>query len=107
MTTALSQPVTCVLNLLIRSQDENDVLDLLQSRADWMRCATVFDAASVGPDLVLSTTMEKIRGRAARLLVQVLTNPASVPALLAGLRPVLDGKSAQYWVTAVSEAGQF
>lgn len=97
----------CVLTLALPADLEEEVLDHLAAHPEWVSGFSVVHAEGVGRGAHLRSTMEQVRGRSSRRLVQILMNGEHVSALIESLRVAFHTPEMAWWTAAISGFGRF
>lgn len=101
-----SQPERCLLTLMLPQAREDAVLDLLARCPELSEGYTLVRAQGLGQGALLQTPMERVQGRAQRMLVQAIVAAQQGPALLQRLRAELPTAEIVYWITPVLAYGR-
>ncbi|MDB5798915.1 MAG: hypothetical protein JWP36_2817 [Paucimonas sp.] len=103
---AIAAPIPdCQLLLALPAALEQDALDALLAEPGLVIELNLLAAEAPGLFAPLTSTMEKVRGRARRTLLVLLTRDEHVPALLAALERALGGADVSWWRLPLSGAG--
>ena len=97
----------CVLTLALPADLEEEVLDHLAAHPEWVSGFSVVHAEGVGKGAHLRSTMEQVRGRSRRRLVQLLMQGEHVPALVDSLRVAFRSPEMAWWTAAITGFGRF
>ncbi len=97
----------CLLTLALPADLEEEVLDHLAAHPEWVTGFSVVAAEGVGSGARLHSTMEQVRGRSRRRLVQLLMRVEHVPALVESLAAAFSSAEMAWWTTAISGFGRF
>ena len=104
--TATAPGTDCLLTLALPLALEEEVLDLLRESSDLTPGFTVAQAQGLGRDVLLTTAMEQVQGRARRVLVYAVMGQANVAPLLERLRARLQSPVVFYWVQPLLDCGR-
>jgi hypothetical protein len=96
----------CLLTLALPAELEEEMIDLLRGLPELVSGFTLTPAEGLGSGAALRSTVEQVRGRARRRLVQVLLPRGDVPALLEALRAALPSREVAWWTTDVTGFGR-
>jgi len=97
----------CILTLALPADLEEEVLDHLSAHAQWVQGFSVMHAEGFGKGTQLKSTIEQVRGRSRRRLVQILICSDHVDALVASLRESFRTPDVAWWTAPVSGFGRF
>lgn len=95
-----------LLTLSLPAALEEDFLDLLQSHAEWVSGFSVIQAEGFGSGSQLRSALEQVRGRARRVLVQLLIDDAHVDAIVGMLRAQYASDEIAWWTSPVTAFGR-
>lgn len=96
----------CLLTLTLPSSLEEEVLDTLMTDPDLARGFTVLKAQGMGLHVELASAMERVQGRAQRVVVQVAMEQSKVDSLIAVLPADFDSPQITYWVVPLLAFGK-
>lgn len=96
----------CLLTLALPLALEEEMLDLLRGHADLAPGFSMVHGHGIGADATLASMMERVQGRARRVLVYVVMRDADVAPLMALLRQAFSSPEVFYWVTPLQEFGR-
>lgn len=85
---------------------EEDLVDQLLAHPDWAAGFTLMRAEGHSHLAQPLTTLERVRGRADRISLQIVLEPGQAQALLAHLKQHLPKRDVAYWLTPVLEFGR-
>ena len=85
---------------------EEELLDLLREQTDLASGFSVLHGYGLGAGATLVSPMERVQGRAQRVVVQLLMQQADVAALIARLSASLKSHEVAYWAVPVLTAGR-
>lgn len=97
--------MTCLTLVLPRSLEEVLVDELLE-HPEWVPGFTTQAVDGHGQGVVYRASAEEVRGRVARVMVQIVTESAHVEALLAHLSERLRNPEIAWWTVPVSSFGR-
>jgi nitrogen regulatory protein PII len=97
---------TC-LTIVLPKFFEEDVVDHLLEHPEWVPGFTTTDVSGHGHAVSYHATAEQVRGRAARVQVQIVMQREHAPELIAHLKERLHSAEIAYWLTPVIEFGRF
>ena len=95
-----------LLTLSLPSALEEEILDALMNQPDLARGFTVLKAQGMGLHVELASAMERVQGRAQRVVVQVAMEYEKVDALIAILQKTFNSPQITYWVVPLLEFGK-
>ncbi len=96
----------CLLTLALPAELEEEVVDLLRGVPQLVTGFTLVPAEGLGAGSPLRTTVEQVRGRARRRLIQVLLREAQVAEVIAHLSAALPSREVAWWTQPVSGFGR-
>ena len=96
----------CLLTLALPSSLEEDVLDFLQAHPEWVSGFSVIQAEGFGAGSRLSSALEQVRGRARRVLIQLLLNNGHQEELVHTLKQQYPSDEIAWWTTPVTAFGR-
>jgi hypothetical protein len=99
--------LNCILTLALPGDLEEEVLDQLARYPHWLSGYSVTHAEGHGSGAQLRSTMEKVRGRSSRRLVQIVMDHAHVAPLIAALRESFQTPEIAWWTVPVNAFGRF
>jgi hypothetical protein len=97
----------CQLTVALPVALEEEFIDLLRGLPTLVSGFSIIPAEGFGAGAQLVSTMEQVRGRSRRLLVQVLMQQAQVEPLLAALRTTLRSADVAWWTLPITGFGRF
>lgn len=97
----------CCLTLIVPQALEEQVTDLLLMQDSAVQHFITSPAEAHGADIVYAGAAEHVRARALRVQMQIILPDARAHTLLAALRQALPRARIKYWLTPVSESGDF
>lgn len=97
---------SCQLTIAFPLALEEEMLDLLREHKALVPWFSVVHGHGIGVDVPLTTMMERVEGRARRVLVYVVMRSEDVAPLLAELRAVLKSPQVFYWVVPLQAFGR-
>ncbi len=97
----------CVLTLALPADLEEEVLDHLSAHPEWVKGFSIVHAEGLGAGARLRTSMEQVRGRSRRRLVQLLIRQEHVSGLVDSLRGSFNTPEMAWWVAPISGFGRF
>ncbi len=97
----------CLLTLALPADLEEEVLDHLSGQREWVSGFSVIHAEGLGAGAALRSTLEQVRGRSHRRLVQLLMKTEHVEPLLESLRREFSTPEMAWWTAPVSGFGRF
>lgn len=97
----------CLLTLAIPADLEEEVLDHLSSHREWVSGFSVIHAEGVGSGAQLRSTLEQVRGRARRRLIQLLMRAEDVQPLIESLRGDFSTPEMAWWTAPINGFGRF
>ena len=96
----------CLLTLALPQSLEEEMLDLLHANEDLVPGFSVVHGHGLGAGVALVSAMERVQGRARRVLVQAVMREADLAPLLARLGSVLNAPSVFYWAVPLLASGR-
>lgn len=101
------QSYDCLLTLALPADLEEEVLDHLAVHPEWVGGFSVTHAEGVGRGNLLRSTMEQVRGRSRRRLVQIVMSSEHAQALLDSLRQTFVTPEMAWWTSPINGFGRF
>lgn len=98
--------MTCLTLVLPRSLEEA-LVDHLLEHPEWVPGFTTCPVDGHGHGVVYRASAEQVRGRVARVMVQIVTESDKAEALLTHLRESLRSPEIAWWTVPVSGFGRF
>lgn len=95
------------LTIVLPKSFEEDLVDNLLEHPEWVTGFTTTDVNGHGQNVAYHAAAEEVRGRVARVQVQVVMHPEQAPLLVAHLKQALRSTEIAYWLTPVIEFGRF
>lgn len=95
----------CVITFAVPAALEQDVLDLLLARPDDIVDLSILHGEAPGARAPLPTAMEKVRGRARRSLLVVVTWQAHAGSCSAAVVEAFPGAAISWWSSPLSGWG--
>lgn len=95
----------CVFTLEFPVALEEAVLDVLLAHPQWVSGVTVLHVQGVGVQASLVSAMERVQGRARRVMVQALMQHSEVPLLIQVLKQEMRSPEVIYWATPLLGSG--
>lgn len=86
---------------------EEDLVDHLLAHPEWVSGFTTREVSGHGHAVAYHAVAEQVRGRAARVQVEIVLDQAHAAPLLAHLRENLHSAEIAYWLMPVIEFGRF
>jgi hypothetical protein len=93
------------LTLIVSRKLRDELFDYLSEQADLVSGFTASDAAGHGPEVLLHTAAERVKGHADQVVVRVILPGADAERLLGRLRQAFAGTRLVYWMLPVTEFG--
>lgn len=97
--------LNCLFTLALPLALEEELLDVLRAHADLVPGFSVLQGQGVGVGASLDSAMERVQGRARRIVVQAVVRQADVALLVARLAAVMPSPQVTYWVTPLLLSG--
>ena len=97
----------CLLTVALPADLEEEVLDHLAAHPEWVKGFSVVHAEGFGAGARLRTSMEQVRGRSRRRLVQLLIRQEHVQGLIDSLRRSFKTPEMAWWASPISGFGRF
>jgi hypothetical protein len=86
---------------------EEEIIDLLREQPRWVHGFTSLPAEGFGSGTRLHSSMEQVRGRSHRRLLQVVMQAEHVEPLLASLKLQIPSDEVAWWTVPVTGFGRF
>ena len=96
----------CLLTLALPAALQEEVLDFLQAHPEWVSGFSVVHAEGFGAGSHLRSTIEQVRGRAQRVLVQMSMQVIHHPVLIETLGKEFPSKEIAWWLTPIMAFGR-
>ena len=96
----------CAMMLAFPLALEEHLIDFLLDHPQWVGGFSLIDAQGMGRGAGLQSTMEKVKGRARRRLMNILLRHADVAPLVAALRGEFRNPDMAYWVLPLLAFGR-
>jgi len=103
----MTGPYDCLLTLALPADLEEEVLDHLSGHPEWVSGFSVVHAEGLGAGAHLRSSMEQVRGRSRRRLVELLMRSEHVAQLVASLRDSFTTPEMAWWTVAITGFGRF
>ena len=103
----MSTAYDCMLTLAVPAALAEEICDHLLEHPGWASGFSVLPAEGFGAGSRAHTTLEQVRGRANRRLLQVLMHERDVQLLLDSLRASYQSDEMAWWTTPVTGFGRF
>ena len=97
----------CMLSLSLPAELEEELIDLLREHPEQASGFTIVPAEGFGTGTRLRSSMEQVRGRSRRRVVQILLRGADVETLLDALRARMPSDEIAWWTMPLSGFGRF
>jgi hypothetical protein len=97
----------CSLTLVFPKALEEELIDSLLERPEWVRGFTISQVEGKGQVVRLSGVVEEVRGRARRVQIQTVLNCEDARALISHLKALLPNPEVAYWLSPIIEFGRF
>lgn len=101
------KPVDCSLTLVVPAAIEEDVVDHMLANPQWVSGFSITRVEGAGQSVRLAGSAELVRGRSARVQLQVVMARDDADALVASLRAAFPLPDVAYWITPVLAFGRF
>lgn len=95
------------LTIVLPKPFEEDLVDSLLEHPEWVSGFTTTDVSGHGLRVSYHATAEEVRGRVARVQVQIVMQTEHAQALIAHLKQSMRSAEIAYWLTPVAEFGRF
>lgn len=95
------------LTIILPKIFEEDLVDHLLEHPEWVSGFTTTDVNGHGRAVAYHGSAEEVRGRVARVQVQIVMEQANTQPLIAHLKESMHSAEIAYWVTPVAEFGRF
>lgn len=96
----------CLLILAVPSALEDEVLDLLSARPECADGVMVMRGNAAGGGVPLNTTIEQVRGRAARVFIQIEIGREAAGTLVDALTDELARARIRWWLVPLLASGR-
>ena len=96
----------CLLTLALPAALEQEALDLVLSEPGWVEDISIAHVEALGEHVPLVTAMEKVRGKACRSQLTLVTRSVHVAALTAAVTAAFPGTHTLWWTTALTGYGE-
>lgn len=96
----------CLLTLALPAALELEALDLLLAEPGRVDDVSIAHVEALGEHVPLVTAMEKVRGRARRSMLMLVTRTEHVAALTAAVTGAFPGSHTVWWTTALTAYGE-
>lgn len=106
MTPSHPTPPDCLFNLAIPEALEDEVLDALMALPDLATGFTLVRGHGMGTHVELATALERVQGRARRVLLQIALPQSELDRLLCALKDRLRDAALVYWVLPLVAFGR-
>ncbi len=97
----------CLLTLALPLALQDEVLDLLREQHDLVPGFSVVSGHGMGEYASLTSMMERVEGRARRVLVYMVMRVDDVPVLVERLRSCFQSPEVFYWAVPLLLSGRF
>ena len=104
--TSTAPEYDCMMTLALPLELEEQIIDFLLDHPQWVSGFSLIDAQGMGRGVGLKSTMEKVKGRARRRLMNILLRHADVAPLVAALRGEFRNPDMAYWVLPLLAFGR-
>ncbi len=101
------KPLNCLLTIVVPKALEEQLIDQLLERPDWVVGFTSYRVEGHGSAVKHHSLAEEVRGRSARLQVQMVMNTDDADLLIRQLRIDLPNPEVVYWKALIAEFGDF
>lgn len=95
------------LKLILPSALEDQVIDHLLRHPEGVGPFLAYRADGHGRPGSIASSGEQVRGRAARVVVEIQLDAGRAPALVAGLKAELPNADIAWWLTPLMDSGDF
>lgn len=95
-----------LLTLAIPVSLEDDVLNFLLQHPQWASGFSMVDADGMGQGASLLTAMEKVQGRARRILVLLAGADADLRQLVTALGREIHNRDVTWWIVPITAFGR-
>jgi hypothetical protein len=102
----MSDGYDCLLTLALPDSLEEEVLDHLASVPQWVRGFSIMRAEGFGAGAKLRSSMEQVRGRSRRYLIQMLMRNENVAPLVESLRSRFTSDEMAWWTVPLTGFGR-
>jgi Protein of unknown function (DUF3240) len=97
----------CLLTISCPGKLEEEFIDLLREHPQWVSGFTSLQAEGFGTGTQLHSSMEQVRGRSQRRVLQVVLNAENIEPLLCALRQQIPSNEVAWWTIPVAGFGRF
>ncbi len=102
----MSEQYDCLLIIALPAAVEEEMLDHLSSHPEWVSGFSITHAEGIGSGARLRSTLEQVRGRAKRRMIQVLLRQQHLEPLLEGLRTAFSSGEIAWWTLPILGFGR-
>lgn len=95
------------LTIVLPKSFEEDLVDHLLEHPEWVPGFTTADVNGHGRTVAYRGSAEEVRGRVARVQVQIVLEQEHAEPLITHLKENLHSAEIAYWITPVGEFGRF
>lgn len=103
----MSDAYDCLLTIAVPAAFEEDLLDLLRARSEWVSGFSVLSADGFGAGARELSTIEQVLGRSRRRLVQVLMHSEHSQLLREAIGARFQSADMAWWQSPISGFGRF
>jgi hypothetical protein len=96
----------CLMTISLPAALEEEVLDFLQSHPEWITGFSIIAAEGFGSGSRLRSTLEQVRGRAARMMIQTVMTDTDCTPLTAALFTQFPSDEIAWWTMPISGFGR-
>ncbi len=97
----------CLLSIALPAVLEEDFIEVLEDQSALVSGFTIVPAEGFGAGAQQHSTLEQVRGRARRRLLQILMASTDVEPLLQALRDRAPSHDVAWWTTPITDFGRF
>lgn len=105
-TTSTAPEYDCMMTLAFPLALEEQIIDFLLDHPQWVSGFSLVDAEGMGRGEGLRSTMEKVKGRARRRLINILMRNEDVLPLAGALSKEFHSLHVAYWVVPLLSFGR-
>jgi len=103
----MNQPYDCLLMIALPADLEEEMLDVLRAQPQWVGGFSLMRAEGYGSGAPLRRSIERVRGRAERRLIQLLLERVHLEPLLETLQGSFNNTEIAWWTSPITGFGRF
>ena len=101
------KPYDCCLTIVFPTSLEEQLVDHLLEHPEWVSGFGIGRMEGSGRSVPLQGVAERVRGRSARVQVQIVMNREDAVALVVHLKQSLPSPEVAFWIVPVLDFGRF